>query len=45
MDGWEKDDPRFVLLLAGLQEIMPWVHPFVPWAEDPQITVVEVFWQ
>jgi hypothetical protein len=25
-DGWEKDDPRFVPLLAGLQEVMPWVH-------------------
>lgn len=25
-DGWPKDDPRFVPLLAGLQEAMPWVH-------------------
>lgn len=25
-DGWAKDDPRFVPLLAGLQEAMPWVH-------------------
>ncbi|WTD34013.1 BREX-2 system adenine-specific DNA-methyltransferase PglX [Streptomyces sp. NBC_01643] len=25
-DGWTKEDPRFVPLLAGLQEAMPWVH-------------------
>ncbi|MEV7460147.1 BREX-2 system adenine-specific DNA-methyltransferase PglX [Streptomyces rubiginosohelvolus] len=25
-DGWAKDDARFVPLLAGLQEAMPWVH-------------------
>ncbi|MFJ9650979.1 BREX-2 system adenine-specific DNA-methyltransferase PglX [Streptomyces microflavus] len=25
-DGWAKEDPRFVPLLAGLQEAMPWVH-------------------
>lgn len=25
-DGWPKDDPRFVPLLAGLQEAMPWVQ-------------------
>ncbi|MFE4915284.1 BREX-2 system adenine-specific DNA-methyltransferase PglX [Streptomyces sp. NPDC056652] len=25
-DGWPKEDPRFVPLLAGLQEVMPWVH-------------------
>lgn len=25
-DGWKKEDPRFVPLLAGLQEAMPWVH-------------------
>ncbi|MER7898637.1 BREX-2 system adenine-specific DNA-methyltransferase PglX [Streptomyces sp. NPDC096046] len=24
--GWTKDDPRFVPLLAGLREVMPWVH-------------------
>ncbi|WP_121748727.1 BREX-2 system adenine-specific DNA-methyltransferase PglX [Streptomyces sp. E2N166] len=24
--GWEKADPRFVPLLAGLREVMPWVH-------------------
>jgi hypothetical protein len=26
VDGWSKGDPRFVPLLAGLQEITPWVH-------------------
>ncbi|MGW8570649.1 BREX-2 system adenine-specific DNA-methyltransferase PglX [Streptomyces niveus] len=26
VDGWSMDDPRFVPLLAGLQEIMPWVR-------------------
>ncbi|MFB8772350.1 BREX-2 system adenine-specific DNA-methyltransferase PglX [Streptomyces broussonetiae] len=25
VDGWRKEDPRFVPLLAGLAEIMPWV--------------------
>ncbi|MFF0691316.1 BREX-2 system adenine-specific DNA-methyltransferase PglX [Streptomyces tendae] len=25
VDGWHKDDPRFVPLLAGLAEVMPWV--------------------
>ncbi|WP_438828012.1 DUF7008 domain-containing protein [Streptomyces tropicalis] len=25
-DGWAKEDPRFVPLLAGLREVMPWVH-------------------
>ncbi|MGX9874246.1 BREX-2 system adenine-specific DNA-methyltransferase PglX [Streptomyces cellulosae] len=24
--GWTKDDPRFVPLLAGLLEVLPWVH-------------------
>ncbi|MFE9920228.1 BREX-2 system adenine-specific DNA-methyltransferase PglX [Streptomyces sp. NPDC005774] len=24
--GWEKKDPRFVPLLAGLREVLPWVH-------------------
>ncbi|MGA5358819.1 BREX-2 system adenine-specific DNA-methyltransferase PglX [Streptomyces purpurascens] len=24
--GWAKDDPRFVPLLAGLREVLPWVH-------------------
>ncbi|WP_415941709.1 BREX-2 system adenine-specific DNA-methyltransferase PglX [Streptomyces sp. 067-1] len=24
--GWEKEDSRFVPLLAGLREVMPWVH-------------------
>ncbi|MEU2053405.1 BREX-2 system adenine-specific DNA-methyltransferase PglX [Streptomyces bungoensis] len=25
-DGWSKEDPRFVPLLAGLREVLPWVH-------------------
>ncbi|MFJ4747689.1 DUF7008 domain-containing protein [Streptomyces albogriseolus] len=25
-DGWTKDDSRFVPLLAGLREVLPWVH-------------------
>ncbi|KAF4405361.1 BREX-2 system adenine-specific DNA-methyltransferase PglX [Streptomyces lycii] len=25
-EGWDPDDPRFVPLLAGLQEVMPWVR-------------------
>ncbi|MFJ7529367.1 BREX-2 system adenine-specific DNA-methyltransferase PglX [Streptomyces griseus] len=25
VDGWPKEDPRFVPLLAGLAEVMPWV--------------------
>ncbi|WP_165984585.1 BREX-2 system adenine-specific DNA-methyltransferase PglX [Streptomyces sp. YIM 98790] len=25
-DGWPKDDPRFVPLLAGLHEVLPWVR-------------------
>ncbi|MFD6324796.1 BREX-2 system adenine-specific DNA-methyltransferase PglX [Streptomyces sp. NPDC058442] len=25
VDGWPKEDPRFIPLLAGLAEIMPWV--------------------
>ncbi|MFJ4771565.1 BREX-2 system adenine-specific DNA-methyltransferase PglX [Streptomyces uncialis] len=24
-DGWPKEDPRFVPLIAGLQEVLPWV--------------------
>ncbi|MFJ8269347.1 BREX-2 system adenine-specific DNA-methyltransferase PglX [Streptomyces sp. NPDC094154] len=24
--GWTKEDPRFVPLLAGLREVLPWVH-------------------
>ncbi|MFJ3665541.1 BREX-2 system adenine-specific DNA-methyltransferase PglX [Streptomyces sp. NPDC090106] len=24
--GWTKDDPRLVPLLAGLREVLPWVH-------------------
>ncbi|CAM5738727.1 hypothetical protein SALBM311S_02758 [Streptomyces alboniger] len=34
VDGWDKEDPRFVPLLAGLQEIMPWVHQW--YDEDDQ---------
>ncbi|MFF2199142.1 DUF7008 domain-containing protein [Streptomyces sp. NPDC058145] len=26
-DGWAKEDPRFVPLLAGLREVLPWIHP------------------
>ncbi|MEU8351935.1 BREX-2 system adenine-specific DNA-methyltransferase PglX [Streptomyces sp. NPDC048845] len=25
-EGWDPEDPRFVPLLAGLQEVMPWVR-------------------
>ncbi|MBO4254799.1 BREX-2 system adenine-specific DNA-methyltransferase PglX, partial [Streptomyces griseorubiginosus] len=25
VDGWPKEDPRFIPLLAGLAEVMPWV--------------------
>ncbi|WP_369212591.1 BREX-2 system adenine-specific DNA-methyltransferase PglX [Streptomyces flavofungini] len=25
VDGWRKEDPRFIPLLAGLAEVMPWV--------------------
>jgi hypothetical protein len=35
VDGWDKDDPRFVPLLAGLQEIMPWVHQWYD-KDDPE---------
>ncbi|MET9656056.1 BREX-2 system adenine-specific DNA-methyltransferase PglX [Streptomyces sp. NPDC006510] len=40
VDGWSKDDPRFVPLLAGLQEIMPWVHQWYDaydeeWGDNP----------
>ncbi|MFH8758571.1 BREX-2 system adenine-specific DNA-methyltransferase PglX [Streptomyces atroolivaceus] len=31
-DGWPKEDPRFVPLLAGLQEAMPWVRQ---WYNEP----------
>ncbi|MFW6695737.1 BREX-2 system adenine-specific DNA-methyltransferase PglX [Streptomyces sp. MAR4 CNX-425] len=39
-DGWAKEDPRFVPLLAGLQEIMPWVHQWYDehdeeWGDNP----------
>lgn len=26
IDGWPKEDPRFIPLLAGLAEVMPWVE-------------------
>ncbi|MGW5633291.1 BREX-2 system adenine-specific DNA-methyltransferase PglX [Streptomyces sp. NPDC003832] len=26
MGGWDKKDPRLVPLLAGLREVLPWVH-------------------
>lgn len=35
VDGWDKNDPRFVPLLAGLQEIMPWVHQWYD-KDDPE---------
>ncbi|MBK3582360.1 BREX-2 system adenine-specific DNA-methyltransferase PglX [Streptomyces sp. MBT57] len=40
VDGWSEDDPRFVPLLAGLQEIMLWVHQWYDaddeeWGENP----------
>ncbi|MER6104587.1 BREX-2 system adenine-specific DNA-methyltransferase PglX [Streptomyces sp. NPDC001832] len=40
VDGWSKDDPRFLPLLAGLQEIMPWVHQWYDaydeeWGDNP----------
>ncbi|MFD5651030.1 MULTISPECIES: DUF7008 domain-containing protein [unclassified Streptomyces] len=25
-DGWKREDPRFVPLLAGLLEVIPWVQ-------------------
>lgn len=39
-DGWSTDDPRFVPLLAGLQEIMPWVRQWYDaydeeWGDNP----------
>ncbi|WP_413254607.1 DUF7008 domain-containing protein [Streptomyces europaeiscabiei] len=34
VDGWDKEDPRFVPLLAGLQEIMPWVDQWYD-EDDP----------
>lgn len=40
VDGWLKDDPRFIPLLAGLREIMPWVHQWYDeydeeWGDNP----------
>ncbi|MFD8120628.1 BREX-2 system adenine-specific DNA-methyltransferase PglX [Streptomyces albidoflavus] len=40
VDGWRMDDPRFVPLLAGLSEIMPWVHQWYDaydeeWGDNP----------
>ncbi|MFV0135030.1 BREX-2 system adenine-specific DNA-methyltransferase PglX [Streptomyces sp. HMX87] len=39
-DGWRREDPRFVPLLAGLLEIMPWVHQWYDeydeeWGDSP----------
>ncbi|MFE1028516.1 BREX-2 system adenine-specific DNA-methyltransferase PglX [Streptomyces sp. NPDC058818] len=39
-DGWKREDPRFVPLLAGLLEIMPWVRQWYDeydeeWGENP----------
>ncbi|MEU6755037.1 BREX-2 system adenine-specific DNA-methyltransferase PglX [Streptomyces sp. NPDC046685] len=40
VDGWDTADPRFVPLLAGLLEIMPWVHQWhdaydEEWGDNP----------
>ncbi|MFF9114341.1 BREX-2 system adenine-specific DNA-methyltransferase PglX [Streptomyces massasporeus] len=32
--GWAKDDPRFVPLLAGLREVLPWVHQWYGGYDD-----------
>jgi hypothetical protein len=39
-DGWKREDPRFVPLLAGLLEVMPWVHQWYDeydeeWGDSP----------
>ncbi|MFI1021003.1 BREX-2 system adenine-specific DNA-methyltransferase PglX [Streptomyces olivaceus] len=39
-DGWKREDPRFVPLLAGLLEIMAWVHQWYDeydeeWGDSP----------
>ncbi|MEV4936776.1 BREX-2 system adenine-specific DNA-methyltransferase PglX [Streptomyces zaomyceticus] len=39
-DGWEREDPRFVPLLAGLREVMPWVEQWYDehdeeWGDNP----------
>ncbi|UNZ21803.1 BREX-2 system adenine-specific DNA-methyltransferase PglX [Streptomyces sp. 891-h] len=40
VDGWSHEDPRFIPLLAGLWEIMPWVHQWYDeydpeWGDNP----------
>ncbi|MFI7243259.1 BREX-2 system adenine-specific DNA-methyltransferase PglX [Streptomyces qinglanensis] len=40
VDGWSHEDPRFIPLLAGLREIMPWVHQWYDeydpeWGDNP----------
>jgi hypothetical protein len=40
MDGWPREDPRFVPLLAGLLEVMPWVRQWYDeydeeWGDNP----------
>lgn len=34
-DGWPTEDPRYVPLLAGLREVMPWVEQWYD-AHDPE---------
>ncbi|WP_232838936.1 DUF7008 domain-containing protein [Streptomyces triticisoli] len=39
-DGWQPEDPRFVPLLAGLREVMPWGHQWYDeydeeWGDSP----------
>ncbi|KUL56754.1 DNA methylase [Streptomyces violaceusniger] len=34
VDGWRKEDPRFVPLLAGLAEVMPWVKQWYDEYDD-----------
>ncbi|MCQ4200604.1 BREX-2 system adenine-specific DNA-methyltransferase PglX [Streptomyces coelicoflavus] len=39
-DGWKREDPRFVPLLAGLLEVMPWVRQWYDeydeeWGDNP----------
>ncbi|MBO8187381.1 BREX-2 system adenine-specific DNA-methyltransferase PglX [Streptomyces sp. DW4-2] len=40
VDGWSHEDPRFIPLLAGLREVMPWVHQWYDeydpeWGDNP----------
>ncbi|MGV4981640.1 BREX-2 system adenine-specific DNA-methyltransferase PglX [Streptomyces sp. NRAIS4] len=40
VDGWPREDPRFVPLLAGLLEVMPWVRQWYDeydeeWGDNP----------